>query len=225
VIYLFIVTFVFGAAVASTAALALDAAFPGVLPMWAWAALHSVAAFAVVAIGRYGLFERIMKTFAALKFGIVILQAILLAPSLGEIAIGFVPRIPEGALINVLAIIGSWNGGAHLFADCVRTIREVPDEEASDYLSEKSIYFRAFLVWITFPPMILLAFGQPILLVIVYASLGALFLPFLAITLLVLLNSERVAPEYRNRLVSNVVLAVSVIPFIVVGVQEVLGSL
>jgi hypothetical protein len=47
----------------------------------------------------------------------------------------------------------------------------------------------------------------------------------LAITLLFLLNSERVAPEYRNRLVSNVVLAVSVIPFIVVGVQEVLGSL
>ena len=37
--------------------------------------------------------------------------------------------------------------------------------------------------------------------------------------------SQRVASEYRNRLVSNVVLAVSVIPFIVVGVQEVLGSL
>ena len=65
----------------------------------------------------------------------------------------------------------------------------------------------------------------PVLLVIVYASLGALFLPFLAITLLILLNSERVDPEFRNRLVSNVVLAVSVIPFIVVGVQEVLGSL
>ena len=326
VIYLFIVTFVFGAAVTSTAALAVDAAFPGVLPLWAWAALHSVAAFIIVGIGRYGLFETIMKTFAALKFGIVILLAILLAPSLGEIAIGFVPRIPEGALINVLAIIGgvggtyslaaytywvrergwrhsdwiptmrtdltlgyaltalfmvsmliigaellfgtgtsisddegllalvdpmqerfgllarwafligfwavatgamlgAWNGGAYLFADCVRTIREVPDEEASDYLSEKSIYFRGFLAWMSFPPMILLAFGEPVLLVIVYASLGALFLPFLAITLLILLNSERVAPEYRNRLVSNVVLAVSVIPFIVVGVQEVLGSL
>jgi len=73
--------------------------------------------------------------------------------------------------------------------------------------------------------MILLAFGEPVLLVIVYASLGALFLPFLAITLLILLNSQRVDPEYRNRLLSNVVLAVSVIPFIVVGVQEVLGSL
>jgi Mn2+/Fe2+ NRAMP family transporter len=326
VVYLFIVTFVFGAAVTSTAALAVDAAFPGVLPLWAWAALHSVAAFIIVGIGRYGLFELIMKTFAALKFGIVILLAILLAPSLGEVVLGFVPRIPEGALINVLAIIGgvggtyslaaytywvrergwrhsdwiptmrtdlgfgyaltalfmvsmliigaellfgtgtsisdeegllalvdpmqdrfgllarwafligfwavatgamlgAWNGGAHLFADCVRTIREVPDEEASDYLSEKSIYFRAFLAWMSFPPMILLAFGEPVLLVIVYASLGALFLPFLAITLLILLNSQRVAAEYRNRLVSNVVLAVSVIPFIVVGVQEVLGSL
>jgi Mn2+/Fe2+ NRAMP family transporter len=326
VIYLFIVTFVFGAAVTSTAALAVDAALPGVLPLWAWAALHSVAAFIIVGIGRYGLFEMIMKTFAALKFGIVILLAILLAPALGEVVLGFVPRIPEGALINVLAIIGgvggtyslaaytywvrergwrhsdwiptmrtdlgfgyaltalfmvsmliigaellfgtgtsisdeegllalvdpmqdrfgllarwafligfwavatgamlgAWNGGAYLFADCVRTIREAPDEEASDYLSEKSIFFRGFLAWMSFPPMILLAFGEPVLLVIVYASLGAHFLPFLAITLLILLNSQRVTPEYRNRLVSNVVLAVSVIPFIVVGVQEVLGSL
>jgi hypothetical protein len=77
----------------------------------------------------------------------------------------------------------------------------------------------------TFPPMILLTLGQPVALVIVYASLGALFPPFLAITLLLLLSSGRVAPEYRNRIVSNVVLAVSVVPFIVVGVQEVLGSI
>jgi Mn2+/Fe2+ NRAMP family transporter len=326
VIYLFIVTFVFGAAVTSTAALAVDAAFPGVLPVWAWAALHAVAAFIIVGIGRYELFELIMKTFAALKFGIVILLAILLAPSLSELALGFVPRIPEGALINVLAIIGgvggtyslaaynywvrergwrhstwiptmrtdltfgygltalfmvsmliigaellfgtgtsisdseglvalvdplqdrfgllarwafligfwavatgamlgAWNGGAYLFADVVRTIRGVPDEQAEQYLSEKSLYFRGFLAWMTFPPMILLAFGQPIALVIVYASLGALFLPFLAITLLLLLNSRRVSPEYRNRIVSNIILAASVIPFIVVGVQEVLGSI
>ena len=326
IVYLFIVTFVFGAAVTSTAALATDAAFPDTLPLWAWAVLHAVAAFIIVGIGRYGLFELIMKTFAGLKFGIVILLAILLAPNLGELAIGFVPRIPEGALINVLAIIGgvggtyslaaynywvrergwrrsswipmmrtdvtvgyaltalfmvsmlvigaellfgtgtsisddeglvalvdplqdrfgvlarwafligfwavatgamigAWNGGAYLFADTIRTIREVPDEEAEEYLSEKSLYFRGFLAWMTFPPMVLLIFGQPVALVIIYASLGALFLPFLAITLLLLLNSSRVAPEYRNRIVSNVFLAASVIPFVVVGVQEILGSL
>jgi Mn2+/Fe2+ NRAMP family transporter len=82
-----------------------------------------VAAFAVVSIGRYGLFEMIMKTFAALKFGIVILLAILLAPSLGEVALGFVPRIPEGALINVLAIIGGV-GGTYSLAVYTYWVRE-----------------------------------------------------------------------------------------------------
>jgi Mn2+/Fe2+ NRAMP family transporter len=325
-VYLFIVTFVFGAAVTSTAALGVDAMFPNLLPVWAWAALHGILGFAIVGIGRYDLFERIMKSIAAVKFGAIILLAILLTPSLTELAIGLVPRIPEGGLINALAIIGgvggtytlasytywvrergwrqvswiptmrtdaavgyiltglfmismliigaeflfgtgrsieseegilalanpiqerfgvvvrwvfligfwavatgamigAWNGAAYLFADSVRTFRDVPDEQAEEYLSEKSVWFRAMLVWITFPPMILYAFGEPVALVIVYASLGALFLPFLAITLLLLLNSRRVAPEYRNRLATNILLAVSVIPFVVVGVQEVLGAL
>jgi Mn2+/Fe2+ NRAMP family transporter len=325
-VYLFIVTFVFGAAVTSTAALGADAMFPNVLPVWAWAALHGILGFVVVGIGRYDFFERVMKSIAAIKFGAIILLAILVTPSLTDLALGLVPRIPEGALINVLAIIGgvggtytlasytywvrergwrhvswipmmrtdaavgyvltglfmiamliigaeflfgtgksiedeagivaladpiqdrfglfvrwvfligfwavatgamigAWNGAAYLFADSMRTFRDVPDEQAEEYLSEKSIWFRAMLVWITFPPMILYAFGEPIALVIVYASLGALFLPFLAITLMLLLNSRRVAPEYRNSLVTNILLAISVIPFVVVGVQEVLGAL
>lgn len=326
VIYLFIVTFVFGAAVTSTAALGADAMIPNLLPIWAWAALHAVAGFVVVGVGRYGLFERIMKTFAAVKFGAVVVLAILLTPALGELALGFVPRLPEGSLLNVLAIIGgvggtftlasytywvrergwrasgwiptmrtdltlgyaltalfmicmmiigaeflfgtgtsiegeeglvaladplqdrfglfarwmfligfwavatgamlgAWNGGAHLFADSVRTIRRVPDEEAGEYLSEKSPYFRGFLAWMTFPPMLLLLLGQPVLLVIIYASLGALFLPFLAVTLILLLNSRRVAPEYRNGIVTNILLVLSIVPFVVVGVQELLGTL
>jgi Mn2+/Fe2+ NRAMP family transporter len=325
-VYLFVVTFVFGAAVTSTAALGVDAMFQNLLPVWAWAALHGILGFVIVGIGRYSLFEQIMKGIAAVKFGAIILLAILLTPSLTELAIGLVPRIPEGGLINALAIIGgvggtytlasytywvrergwrrvswiptmrtdaavgyiltglfmismlvigaeflfgtgtsidseeglvaladpiqdrfgflvrwvfligfwavatgamigAWNGAAYLFADSMRTFRDVPDEQAQEYLSETSVWFRAMLFWITFPPMILYAFGEPVALVIVYASLGALFLPFLAITLMLLLNSRRVAPEYRNRLVTNILLAVSVIPFIVVGVQEILGAL
>jgi Mn2+/Fe2+ NRAMP family transporter len=101
----------------------------------------------------------------------------------------------------------------------------VPDERAEEYLSEKSIYFRAMLVWISFPSMLLLFFGEPVLLIIVYAAMGALFLPFLAITLLWLLNSSRVAPEHRNGIVSNVILVASVLLFIFLGVQEVMGAL
>jgi Mn2+/Fe2+ NRAMP family transporter len=101
----------------------------------------------------------------------------------------------------------------------------VPDERAEEYLSEKSIYFRAMLVWISFPPMLLLFFGEPVLLIIVYAAMGALFLPFLAITLLWLLNSSRVAPEHRNGIVANAIFVLSVLLFAFLGVQEVLGSL
>ena len=325
-VYLFIVTFVFGAAVTSTAALGVDAMFPNLLPVWVWAALHGILGFVIVGIGRYAFFERIMKVIAAIKFGAIILLAILLTPSLTDLALGLVPRIPEGGFINAMAIIGgvggtftlasytywvrergwrrpgwipmmradaavgyvltgvfmvsmliigseflfgtgtniegeeglvaladpiqerfglvvrwiflvgfwavatgamigAWNGAAYLFADSMRTFRDAPDEQAQSYLSEKSPWFRAMLVWITFPPMILYAFGQPVALVIVYAALGALFLPFLAITLLLLLNSRRVAPEYRNHLATNILLALSVIPFVVVGIQEVLGAL
>jgi Mn2+/Fe2+ NRAMP family transporter len=100
-LYLFIVTFVFGAAVTSTAALGVDAMFPNLLRVWAWAALPGILGFVIVGIGRYDLFERIMKAIAAVKFGAIILLAILLTPSLTDLALGLVPRIPEGGFINV----------------------------------------------------------------------------------------------------------------------------
>jgi len=123
------------------------------------------------------------------------------------------------------AMLGTSNGAAHLFADYARIFRGVPDREAGEELSEKSPRFRAFLVWITFSPMVLLALDRGVYLVIVYASLGAVFFPFLAATLLYLLNSRRVVPEYRNRVLTNVVLAVSILLFVAVGVQALLGAL
>ena len=79
-------------------------------------------------------------------------------------------------------------------------------------------------MWITFPPMLLLLLGQPVLVVIAYASLGALFMPFLAGTLLWLMN-RRVPREFRNGLLANTILAASVLLFIYVGIQEILGAL
>jgi Mn2+/Fe2+ NRAMP family transporter len=122
------------------------------------------------------------------------------------------------------SITGAWNGGAYLFGDLMRTIRRVTEEQGEEYLSEKGIWFRAFLVWITFPPMLLLTFDEPVLIVIVYASLGALFMPFLAITLMWLLN-RRVGREYRSGLLSNLILGASVLIFAVLAVQELLDTL
>ena len=122
------------------------------------------------------------------------------------------------------SITGAWNGGAYLFGDLVRTIRRSPEEEGEEYLSERGFFFRAFLVWITFPPMLLFTFDEPVTIVIIYASLGALFMPFLAITLLWLLNL-RVPREFRSGLLSNLILGAALLLFIYVATQEIIGAI
>ncbi len=72
--------------------------------------------------------------------------------------------------------------------------------------------------------MLLFSFDEPVTIVIIYASLGALFMPFLAITLLWLLN-WRVPREYRSGLLSNLILGVSVLIFLYVSAQEIIGTL
>ena len=69
--------------------------------------------------------------------------------------------------------------------------------------------------------MVLLFFDQPVFLVIVYAALGALFLPFLAGSLIWLLNSKRVDKEHRNGPLANVVLGGSVVLFAILAVQQI----
>jgi hypothetical protein len=60
--------------------------------------------------------------------------------------------------------------------------------------------------------------------VIIYASLGAVFMPFLAVTLLWLLN-RRVPREYRSGLLSNLVLGAALLLFIYVATQEIIGAI
>lgn len=111
-IYLALVTFFFGAAAPSAAALAVTAMFPGVLPLWVWAVLHAVVfGFVICFIGRYRVFERVMEVFVGIMFVTVVGLAVLLAPSLGELAMGtLVPRIPAGSLPYALAVIGGVGG-------------------------------------------------------------------------------------------------------------------
>jgi Mn2+/Fe2+ NRAMP family transporter len=120
------------------------------------------------------------------------------------------------------SLVGAWNGFAYLFADYVRTARAGGARQGEDTTGlDQSKPFRLLLAWITFPPMVLLFFDKPVFLVIVYAALGALFLPFLAGTLLWLLNSSRVEREHRNGLLANAVLAGSVVLFAVLAVQQI----
>jgi Mn2+/Fe2+ NRAMP family transporter len=119
------------------------------------------------------------------------------------------------------SLVGAWNGFAYLFADFVRTARRESKGSTDSTPLDESTPFRWLLAWITFPPMVLLFFDQPVFLVIVYAAIGALFLPFLAGSLMWLLNSRRVEKEHRNGPLSNVVLGGSVILFAILAVKQI----
>ena len=321
-VYSVIWGFIYGAAAASTSALAMHAMFP-IMPLWAWAIIHSVAGFALVWTGRYLLFERVMTVLIGVMFVTIIGTALLFLPNLGEFAGGFVPRVPEGSFLLMLGLIGGvggtitmasygywlsekewsgkgwismmrtdtkvaytltaiftlaalvigaqflmgtgvsirddegliklaemlgaefgtpmrwlflvafwsaafssllgvWNGVPYLFADFIKTIRK-KKTAGKQAVSETEPAYRAYLAWLTFPPMLLFYFGKPVELIIIYGALGALFMPFLAISLLLLLNSKKVDKEYRNKAVPNVVLTACLIMFAYLGLNELIG--
>ncbi|MBV7699929.1 Nramp family divalent metal transporter [Streptomyces sp. TRM70350] len=122
------------------------------------------------------------------------------------------------------SLIGVWHGVSLMFADFVARYRRrdaAKGEEIASGERERSWPFRAYLLWLTFPPMVLLFQGQPFRLVIIYGVLGAAFLPFLAGTLLWLLNTDRTPREWRNGWVSNGMLTIAGLLFLVLCVKQI----
>ncbi|MFJ2670515.1 Nramp family divalent metal transporter [Streptomyces sp. NPDC087525] len=130
------------------------------------------------------------------------------------------------------SLIGVWHGVSLMFADFVERIRKErvgaaadeagkTTEEVASGERERSVPFRAYLLWLTFPPISLLFLDEPFGLVVVYGVLGAFFMPFLALTLVWLLNSSRTPKEWRNGILSNVMLTAAGLLFVVLCVQQV----
>ncbi|MER5937629.1 Nramp family divalent metal transporter [Streptomyces sp. NPDC001928] len=122
------------------------------------------------------------------------------------------------------SLIGVWHGVSLMFADFVARYRgqgEQKGEEVASGARERSWPFRAYLLWLTFPPIVLLFQDEPFRLIIIYGVLGAAFLPFLAGTLIWLLNSSRTPSQWRNGPVSNVMLAIAGLLFLVLCLKQV----
>ncbi|MFI1679457.1 Nramp family divalent metal transporter [Streptomyces sp. NPDC020607] len=130
------------------------------------------------------------------------------------------------------ALMGVWHGVSLMFADFVERLRRERGgagaaegnmvEEVAAGKREKSVPFRAYLLWLTFPPMGLLFLDEPFGLVIAYGVLGAFFMPFLALTLLWLLNTSRTPAQWRNGWLSNVMLAAAGLLFLVLCVKQII---
>jgi Mn2+/Fe2+ NRAMP family transporter len=126
---------------------------------------------------------------------------------------------------SMSSLIGVWSGVSLMFADFVGNLRGLPSGDEETRTGGR--LFRGYLLWLTFPPMLLLLLDRPVALILTYGVLGSLFMPFLAITLLVLLNRRRdgVPAEWRNGRLSNGLLALCAALFVALAVNEVRNQL
>jgi len=121
------------------------------------------------------------------------------------------------------SVLGVWNGVSLMFADFWGNIRGLPSGHPDTRVGGK--YFRFYVLWLTFPPMILFLLDKPIALILAYGVLGSLFMPFLAVTLLGLLNGSRVPQAWANRLPANIMLGFCALLFIILGIQQLVSAL
>ena len=112
-VYLFLWAFLVGAALMAACGLAAHTLLPA-LSINQWAILHSLLATGLVTIGRYSLFENMMKLFIGIMFITVIVATFHLDFSWATVLQGFVPSIPADSLKLILGVIGGVGGSVTL---------------------------------------------------------------------------------------------------------------
>ena len=123
------------------------------------------------------------------------------------------------------SMLGVWQGVPYLFCDFLGLMKRLPDARRDTLMSHRSAWYRGYLVWLAIPPLVLLHFGKPVELVVIYSVIGALFMPFLAGTLLYM-NSRRdwVGDRLRSGWLTNLLLVLSLLLFAYVSVQGVMDA-
>jgi manganese transport protein len=78
------------------------------LPPQVWSVFVGAGAFALLASGAYKIIERALVALVVVMSVVFVLTAVIVRPSLGDMLAGiFAPGIPTGALITVVALIGT----------------------------------------------------------------------------------------------------------------------
>jgi Mn2+/Fe2+ NRAMP family transporter len=125
------------------------------------------------------------------------------------------------------SLLGVWQSVPYLYADIYGILNGLPVEARRAVTQVTSRPYRLGLVFITLAPLPFAFTGQPLTVVVVYTIIGSLFVPFLAATMLYLNNrvswGDSAVP--KNAAMTNVLLAVILLLFVVVCGQEVMGQL
>ena len=113
--YIVIWGFVYGAAAMSSSALPIVALLPA-LDLKVVAIASGLLGFALIWLGSYGFFEKIITVFVGIMFVTVIGAAVVAVPNVPAIVKGIVPTIPDGAIVYVLGLAGGVGGTITLAA-------------------------------------------------------------------------------------------------------------
>jgi Mn2+/Fe2+ NRAMP family transporter len=123
------------------------------------------------------------------------------------------------------SLLGVWQSAPYLFADflALRNRSSTPASGSVNLTQTRA--YRAYLVAIALVPLFLL--WQPVAQIqLAYAVLGAMFMPFLALTLLIMNNQKQwVGERFSNGWLSNLFLAITLGLFALIGALEIIGKL
>jgi Mn2+/Fe2+ NRAMP family transporter len=116
--------------------------------------------------------------------------------------------------------LGVWQGIPYLFGNYVGLLRGLEGEAMEKIQSPRGRVYRMYVLFMTFPPMFLLLFDKPVWLIVIYAAVSALFMPFLAGTLLVMNNRRGDMGGLRNGILANLALLAAFALFVYLTVVE-----
>jgi Mn2+/Fe2+ NRAMP family transporter len=115
------------------------------------------------------------------------------------------------------SMLGVWHGVPYIFSDFVHKWKKRQEEKP---VGPKSLDYRIYLLYLALPPAVLVFMGRPVWVIIIYAVSGALFMPFLAATLLYMNNKTTWLGDKRNRWRTNIALIAALLLFAILFALE-----
>ena len=120
------------------------------------------------------------------------------------------------------SLLGVWQGVPYLFSDFVTTYNKNKDKDYKPTKEKNNFYYNIYLFYLAIPPLLLLLFNKPGWIVIIYTIVGSMFMPFLAVTLIMMNNKKAWVGNFKNNLLINFILIVSLVVFLYVSINEII---
>jgi Mn2+/Fe2+ NRAMP family transporter len=121
----------------------------------------------------------------------------------------------------VTSLIGVFQGVPYMFADFIDSYKKHTKTSNLDSKQFKK-YYNWFLIYIAILPLSLLFVNRPVFIILIYTVIGALFMPFLAVTLLILNNKKTLVQKFRNPIWINIFLIISLLLFGYLAYSEII---